>query len=597
MFKLEIRSSGHNPDPLRRLATLRDILSASVGLWLATGVNATGTPTLFRATTCEGVYEGHLQGICTDRQGTIYWSWGNLLVKTDSQGRVLWQVPVAWHHGDLCFHEDKVYVAVNLGEFDEPPGSADSWVYVYDANDLSELARYPVPEVVHAAGGIACQNGRFIVVGGVPPGVNQNYLYEYDSRFRFRKRHVLASGYTKMGIQTATWANGSWWFGCYGAPGVLLRADNGFRLRGKWEFEAALGIAGLADGRFLVARNTLVPRLGHYGCVWVAEADENKGLVPVQFPAAKRGGLRPLVIAHRGASGYLREHTLPAKALAYAMGADCIEQDVVLSKDGVPVVLHDVQIDTVTDVAQRFPARKRSDGRYYAIDFTVAELKQLRVTERFHSETGEPVYLDRFPLWQSWFQIPTLEEEVELIRGLNKSTGRNVGIYPEIKAPSWHRKQGKDIGRAVLEVLGRHGYKTKADNVWVQCFEFEELKRIRHELGYQGRLILLLGKDNRALGTWDGLQQVAKVADGIGPSLGHVFRGMINGVLQATDLVKNAHALHLVVHPYTLRADELPGFAPTFEELCRVLFVEVGADGAFTDFPDRIAAFVQSLNN
>lgn len=88
----------------------------------------------------------------------------------------------------------------------------------------------------------------------------------------------------------------------------------------------------------------------------------------------------PIVIAHRGASGYLPEHTLAAKALAHAQGADYLEQDLVLSKDGVPVVLHDIHVDAVTDVAEKFPTRKRADGRYYAIDFTVAELKQLRVT-------------------------------------------------------------------------------------------------------------------------------------------------------------------------------------------------------------------------
>jgi glycerophosphoryl diester phosphodiesterase len=94
---------------------------------------------------------------------------------------------------------------------------------------------------------------------------------------------------------------------------------------------------------------------------------------------------RPLVIAHRGASGYLPEHTLAAKAYAHALGADFIEQDLVLTKDDVPVVLHDIYLDTVTDVAVRFPERKRADGRFYVIDLTLAELKQLRVTERFNA--------------------------------------------------------------------------------------------------------------------------------------------------------------------------------------------------------------------
>ncbi|MDB6140762.1 MAG: glycerophosphoryl diester phosphodiesterase, partial [Verrucomicrobiaceae bacterium] len=110
---------------------------------------------------------------------------------------------------------------------------------------------------------------------------------------------------------------------------------------------------------------------------------------------------QPIVIAHRGASGYLPEHTLPGKALAHAMGADCLEQDIVLSKDDVPIVMHDINLDTVTDVAKHFPDRKRDDGRYYALDFTLAEIKQLEACERFNPKTGKAVYPNRFPLGQS----------------------------------------------------------------------------------------------------------------------------------------------------------------------------------------------------
>ncbi|MFA6562253.1 MAG: glycerophosphodiester phosphodiesterase [Verrucomicrobiia bacterium] len=568
----------------------------------------------FRDAACEGGYRCHLQGICTDGRGVIYWSWTDALVKTDLQGRVLKRLPAVRHYGDLCFHDGKVFVAVNLGEFNKPTGSADSWVYVFDGDSLTELARHPVREVVHGAGGIAYRDSRFIVVGGLPPSVDRNYLYEYDERFRFRKRHVFDSGYTLMGIQTAAWANGSWWFGCYGNPRMLLRANTAFRLTGKWDFDASMGIVGLPDGRFLIGQSTPIKGVGHKGRVFIAREDNEKGMTPVlprvsESAALAGAGPRPVIIAHRGASGYLPEHTLEAKAGAHAMGADYLEQDVVLSKDGVPVVLHDVQIDTVTDVARRFPGRKRKNGRYYAIDFTLAELKQLRVTERFNPKTGQPVFKGRFPLWQSSFQIPTLEEELQFIQGLNKSTGRNVGIYPEIKAPGWHRQQGRDISRIVLQVLDRYGYKTKADNVWVQCFEFDEVKRIRRELGYQGKLLQLFGRysaregadgkpepptDNSHLQTRQGLEEVAKVADGIGPALSHVVTGRTNGVLQITDVVKNAHALKLVVHPYTLRVDELPKYVSSFEELCRIFFVEAGVDGAFTDFPDRTSAWKRS---
>jgi len=163
-------------------------------------------------------------------------------------------------------------------------------------------------------------------------------------------------------------------------------------------------------------------------------------------PQSKNEGQNPkkfLVIAHRGASGYLPEHTLEAKAMAHAMGADYIEQDVVLTKDDQAVVLHDIYLDEVTDVARVFPGRNQTDGRFYAIDFTLAEIKTLNVTERFDRNTGEACYPNRFPdCTRIDFKIPTLAEEIKLIQGLNKSTGKNVGIYVELKKPGFHKKKG-----------------------------------------------------------------------------------------------------------------------------------------------------------
>lgn len=312
-----------------------------------------------------------------------------------------------------------------------------------------------------------------------------------------------------------------------------------------------------------------------------------------------------LIIAHRGASGYLPEHTLEAVAMAHAMGADYVEQDVVLSRDGIPVVLHDIHLDAVTDVARRFPDRKRADGRYYALDFTLTELRQLKVSERFDHRTGKPVFPGRFPLWRASFEIPTLEEELQLIQGLNKSSGRNTGVYPEIKSPAWHKQQGPDITRIVLEVLSRYGYKTRADRIYLQCFDFEEVKRIRNELGYQGKLVQLIGENSGGESTTDydhlrtrpGLEEVAKVADGIGPSMQHIVTGKRNGALKITDLVKNAHDLKLEVHPYTFRADALPDYVTSLDELFRIFLLQAGVDGLFTDHPDRGVAFVRSLNS
>ncbi len=319
---------------------------------------------------------------------------------------------------------------------------------------------------------------------------------------------------------------------------------------------------------------------------------------------ATAGEASPPVIAHRGASGYLPEHTLEAKALAHGMGADFLEQDVVLSRDDVPVVLHDIHIDTVTDAAARFPGRKRTDGRFYAIDFTVAELKQLQVTERISLKTGQAALPGRFPAGSKpYFHLHTLEEELEFIAGLNKSTGRTVGVYPEIKMPAWHRQQGRDISRIVIPILQRHGYRTKADACWVQCFEYDEVKRIRRELGWQGRLLQLLGTGAKGdagtnmafLRSPAGLKELALVADGIGPAIASIISGKSVADRRVTSLVKDAQAHHLVVHPYTVRVDELPKTVTSVEELHRILFVEAGIDGVFSDFPDRTAAFVKTL--
>lgn len=232
----------------------------------------------FRPVECEGTYAKHLQGISTNDRDAIYWSFTVSLVKTDLDGKVLHQVEVADHHGDLCYHDGKVYVAVNLGKFNQPAGAADSWVYVYDADTLDEVTRHETQEVVHGAGGIAYHDGKFIVVGGLPGGIDENYLYEYDESFAFKQRHVLPSGPTLLGIQTAAYAQGHWWFGCYGRPQPMLKADESFQLVGKYEFECALGITGLPDGRFLIARGPCERNVGCRGEVLLGEVDDDGGL-------------------------------------------------------------------------------------------------------------------------------------------------------------------------------------------------------------------------------------------------------------------------------------------------------------------------------
>lgn len=230
----------------------------------------------FRNVTCEGAYPRHLQGICVGGEA-IFWSFTTALVKTGSDGKLLRKVPVANHHGDLCFHDGKLYVAVNLGKFNDPQGHADSWVYVYDAGDLSFLAKHETQEVFHGAGGIGFREGHFFVVGGLPEGVEENYAYEYDGAFRFVKKHVIRSGHTHLGIQTATFACGRWWFGCYGTPKILLVTDADFHLQGRYEFDCSLGIVGLPDGRFLSADGRSEKDKGCTGSVKLAIPDGRSG--------------------------------------------------------------------------------------------------------------------------------------------------------------------------------------------------------------------------------------------------------------------------------------------------------------------------------
>ncbi|MDX1829735.1 MAG: glycerophosphodiester phosphodiesterase [Lutibacter sp.] len=297
---------------------------------------------------------------------------------------------------------------------------------------------------------------------------------------------------------------------------------------------------------------------------------------------------KKIVIAHRGASGYLPEHTMEAKAMAYAMNPDYIEQDIVLSKDNIPIVIHDIHLESVTDVATKFPNKKRVDGRYYVIDFTLDELKQLNALERFNPKTNKAIYPNRFPLRKSIFKLHTLQQEIELIQGLNKSTGKNIGIYPEIKEPSFHLKEGKDISKIVLKVLKNYGYKTKNDNCILQCFDGNELKRIRNKLNSQLFLVQLMEfkKDEAKL------EEISKYADGIGPWYKQIIKGKNkNGNWQISNLVTKAHALNLKVHAYTFRADELGDFK-SFDELLNTVLFKANIDGVFTDFSDKVKAFV-----
>ncbi|NJM45083.1 MAG: glycerophosphodiester phosphodiesterase [Alkalinema sp. RU_4_3] len=346
-------------------------------------------------------------------------------------------------------------------------------------------------------------------------------------------------------------------------------------------------------------------------------------------------GQAPLVIGHRGASGELPEHTLEAYALAIERGADFIEPDIVSTKDGVLIARHEPNLINTTDVASRpeFASRKRKaivDGveeeGFFASDFTLAEIKTLRaiMPQGFRTQAFNGV-----------FQIPTLEEVINLVKQTEKDTGKKIGIYPETKHPTYHDNLGLSLEEPLLATLNKTGF-TDPSRVFIQSFEVSNLKELNtktnlplvqlldaYDVDYAtGKLLyedvnarpydFTVKGDTRTyadLQTTQGLAEIATYADGIGPwkrmivSVKNVDAnndgkaddlnndGVINDAdrvtLAPTSLVTDAHAVGLQVHPYTFRneprylASNYGGNpAKEFEQ-----FINLGVDAYFTDFP------------
>ena len=310
------------------------------------------------------------------------------------------------------------------------------------------------------------------------------------------------------------------------------------------------------------------------------------------------------VIAHRGASGYLPENTLPAFAMAHGLGCDWLELDVILSQDDQPIVLHDTYLDRLTDVKQRFPGRQRQDNLSYALDFYLEELGQLRVSER-RDQQENSAFPGRFPQGHSRFDIPTLAEVVQLIQGLNHSTGKKVGLLIEIKSPRWHHQQGRDLSQKILEVLEHLSVNDNNCPIILESFDAPEVKRLRYELKAEFPLLQLLEKnswqesaetDYEFLLTKEGLQTLSEHVQGIAVWTGHVLEGRyLSGMPQLSSLVKNAHELGLKVYTYTLRVDALPTYVRSFEEMLHIFYYEANVDGIITDFPDRANKYLRTL--
>lgn len=322
-----------------------------------------------------------------------------------------------------------------------------------------------------------------------------------------------------------------------------------------------------------------------------------------------------ITIAHRGASGYLPEHSLASKALAFGLDADYIEQDLMMTKDNELVVFHDLYLNFVTDIAKIYPNRSRSDGKYYIIDFTFEELQKLQLSERFNIENGQKIakFPDRFPLFTSNFKIHKFSDEIELILGLNKSMNKNIGIYPEIKYPEFHQKEGKDISRKTLEILKKYHYLDKNSKIFIQSFDDIELKRIKNklfpELNMDLQLIQLIGHnewEEKLMDKFDnpykfqtnyhdmlkkeGLKNIANYCDGVGLHFSMIIddKSSKNNIIYSNYL-ENIKKNNLDCHIYTLRKDKdyIPNYVDTFQEFLQLLLAQ-NIDAIFTDFPDIV---------
>ncbi len=290
----------------------------------------------------------------------------------------------------------------------------------------------------------------------------------------------------------------------------------------------------------------------------------------------------PIVIAHRGASGYVVEHTEAAKTLAHAQGSDYIEQDVVLSKDGEFVVTHDITMEETTNVEQQFPDRARSDGRYYFADFMWSEIQKLSMHERVLRGSEQPAFPHRFP-GTAGQRVLRLSDEIKLITGLNETTRKQVGLYIELKSPAFHKKEfGYSMGESILRVLASLGIESEKDRCFIQCFEIDELKDLHDRVKCRLPLIQLLGKrpsDSEMKG-------IALYAKGIGPSLEILANRNESNEIVSTGLVESARQSGLLIHPYTVRKHQQPKWSKSMEETHRVLIEQLKVDGFFSDYPD-----------
>jgi glycerophosphoryl diester phosphodiesterase len=275
---------------------------------------------------------------------------------------------------------------------------------------------------------------------------------------------------------------------------------------------------------------------------------------------------RRICVAHRGASGYAPEHTLDAYRLAISQGADYVEQDLQVTKDGVLVCLHDLTLERTTNVKEVFPERFREkDGvrRWYVSDFTLSELKQLDAGVWFS---------DKF----KGAKIPTFQEAIDTVRG-------KAGLYPETKDPEVYDKSGLAMEKLLVEILQRNRLGNRGEDpqtpIVIQSFSEASLRKLALELKVSHPLVFLVSADpTGAILSEAGLRRVKEFGQGIGPSKGLIERD--------PQIVTRAHNLGLTVTPYTFRSASTGRFKSVREEMNQFLY-GFGVDALFTDNPDQ----------
>ena len=332
-----------------------------------------------------------------------------------------------------------------------------------------------------------------------------------------------------------------------------------------------------------------------------------------QTVTAERSG-KAIIIAHRGASGYRPEHTLAAYELAINMGADFIEPDLVPTKDGVLVARHENEISSTTDVAnhKEFANRrvkKEIDGQslegWFTEDFTLAELKTLRAKERM------PNLRQHNTIYNEHYSVPTFQEILELVKKKNAEFHKQIGIYPELKHPTYFSGLGLSTEKPLLDALSAFGYTQKTSPVFIQCFEPSTLKSLHKKTRLSLVLLietearpydLVIAKDPLSYAEMlkpAGLADIAKYAQGVGPDKNLIVPRDSQGALgRPTSLVVDAHKAGLLVHAWTFRNEnsflpldyrnrssgDPPSYGDAFSEY--KLFYELGVDGVFSENPD-----------